>query len=300
MRQADLDTLQLLHNEAKTALVNGVPVARPRKSLAILSKMEGSVRITPIYLETFIMISVAARLTHARANGRMAVLRRVRKAEGQEGLFNAFSDFIDRSLGDVKFTGHGYSTKSLGDVDPGEVFRSIQAIVSKINDVGYSVFANSGTLLGLIRDKAPIEHDDDIDLAVILNATDDVSAAREFAELFVKLQVAGFDAVAHVNEGSIIKLPKVEGFEVDLFPAYSSERGFCVFPYSFGDLVQDDILPLKICGVSGLPVPARPERVLEVNYGTTWLIPDRRFVFPWKRQKRKFATLLAELRNVQR
>jgi hypothetical protein len=296
MQPTEIDILTALHAEARHALDIGVPLPKIRRKIATLYEVNSDLVETPLHLETYIMVAVAGRVRPARANGRMGRLKAVRAAEGQPELFDTFEAFINRCLGGVKLTAHGYTTTQLSDADPDQLFAAILDLVRTINDLGYEVFANSGTLLGIVRDKAPIPYDNDIDLAIILNATDDLSAAGEFAALFETLRSAAFADLGRTGDGRIIKLPKIAGFEVDLFPAYDTDAGFSIYPYSYRDLVKSDILPLGKCSISGLPIPARCETVLEVNYGKTWKTPERHFAFPWGRQDAKFATFLGALR----
>ena len=171
----------------------------------------------------------------------------------------------------------------------------MRELITIIEDLGYPTFATCGTLLGLVRDKSLLPFDDDIDLNVVLPAGDHKSAAEQFVQLVPKLTAAGIECSLVEPTRTIIKLPKVDGFIVDLFPAYGTEEAFFVYPYSFADLPRSDFLPLQPCHVSDLPIPKHPETVLEVNYGPGWVSPDQRYVFPWRAQRKKFANLLSAL-----
>lgn len=240
------------------------------------------------------MTAVSGRRRPSMANAKMGTLARIRRSLGQEDLLHEFETFLETVLDGVFFTAHGYTTTRLGDRDPEVLFAGMRALVAVFKDLGYDVFANSGTLLGLIRDKAPIAHDDDIDLAVVLKATTDVGAAQEFSALADKLIALGYGDQTLRESGAILKLPKIGGFQVDVFPAYGRWRRYKVYPYSFGDFRRNAVLPLGECTVSGLPIPAKPEIVLQANYGSGWKTPDPRFVFPWTRQKKKFVDFLTE------
>jgi hypothetical protein len=294
MDETEAALTQRLHAESKSALEGGPKVANLRKHLQTLRGMSREIKMTPQHLEATVMMAVSGRILPRRANAKMGKLGRIRRNMGQENLFLEFEAFLQGALDGVYFTAHGYTTTRLGDRNPEELFAGMRALVAVFKDLGYDVFANSGTLLGLIRDKAPIAHDDDIDLAVVLNANTDVGAAREFSALADKLIERGFGDQTLRENGAILKLPKIAGFQVDVFPAYGARKRYKVYPYSFGDFPRSAVLPLGICTVSGLPIPANPEVVLQTNYGSGWKIPDPRFSFPWPRQKKKFTNFLTE------
>lgn len=291
MDNEPLTKLNELHAVAKAAVIAGKPVsqitARFKKLELLVSKGER----TPIYHETYVLLAVSARARPSRANRHMSTLKKLRTAEGNDAAFEAFEAFLGQHMGGVHFTGHGFTSRLLGDVAEQDIYEGVHSIVSKINALGYQVFANSGTLLGLVRDRAPIAHDDDIDLAVVLKATTDEGAGKEFVSLVQKLNDAGIEADFVPSRAPIVKMKKIAGFQVDLFPAYGRRKRYSVYPYAHETLGKFDILPLKVCEVSGLPIPARSKAVLEKNYGAGWITPDPRFVFPWKRQSRKFKKL---------
>ncbi|WP_131802448.1 hypothetical protein [Yoonia tamlensis] len=294
MTETEMEIVAGYHAEAKAALSGGAEIDDPKSRLKTLDEMSRVAKRTTAYLEAYVMTAVFGRTHPARANTRMARLGRRRREAGEEAELLSFEAFLEGALDGVYFTAHGYTTDRLGDHDPKEIYAGIHKLIAQFHDLGYEVFANSGTLLGLVRDKAPIAHDDDIDLAVVLKSNTDVGAAQEFSQLADKLIALGLGDQSLRESGAILKLPKIGGFQVDVFPAYGAWRRYKVFPYSFGDFTRRDVLPLGKCAVSGLPIPANPETVLEVNYGKDWRIPDPRFAFPWGPQKKKFATFLAE------
>lgn len=294
--QADAEQkLTALHAEAKEALISGKINGRPRFKFQTLKGLPVAQRRSPTFHEAFIMFAVVARAMPARAHGRMSMLRDAREKANELDKYTAFEKLLEKHSGGVSFSAHGFVTTRLGDVDAAEIYGGVHQVVQQLKSRGYAVFANSGTLLGLIRDKAPIAYDDDIDLAVIFDVAGPDEAAAAFFRLFDQLKSTGIDAYFAGRGRAIIKLPSIAGFEVDLFPAYGTDDSFSVYPYAAGTFQRSDIVPLGTCEVSGLPIPAAPLRVLEQNYGSGWRTPDPRFVFPWKAQNRKFAKLLTAI-----
>jgi len=140
-----------------------------------------------------------------------------------------------------------------------------------------------------VRDARLIDHDDDVDLAVILKATNEAEAAAEWKDLLHKLNVAGILEKTLQDQPAIYKLKPIAEIEFDLFPAWIEEGQVYVYPHTYGALEKDDVLPLQRCAVSGQPIPRNPEKMLEINYGVGWRKPDPIFKFPWNDANARFA-----------
>lgn len=178
------------------------------------------------------------------------------------------------------------------DLEHDGIWKSVESHLAALQGIGYEVFLNSGTLLGVVRDKSLIEHDDDIDLAIILKATTAENAALEWNALKTKLADQGLLHRITDKNPAIYKLTPANGVNVDLFPAWQSDGKFFVFPHTHGALDITDVLPLRPCAVTGHPIPAQPEKMLVQNYGADWKTPDPHFEFPWVRAKEKFSPFL--------
>ena len=93
---------------------------------------------------------------------------------------------------------------------------------------------NSGTLLGVTRDKRLIEHDDDLDLALVLKANTAAAAAKEWNELTATLRDQGIIDLKKTNSPSVLKLQGTGDLDIDLFPCWIEDGRIFVFPYSYG------------------------------------------------------------------
>ena len=296
METKALDRLLELHREAREALISGVKVKKIWTRLDEIDSFSKSSPLVPEVFEAYIMTAMPRRKRPSRVYRHIDRLKKLRLANGQGDEFEVFETFLQDHLGGLHITSHGYQTRLLGDVDAVEIYSGVQVLIEQIQKLGYPVFANSGTLLGLVRDKAPIAFDDDIDLAVLLDAETDEEAAAEFLTLSQKLKAAGIENDLPPTRAPILKLRRVADFQVDLFPAYGTDENYNVYPYARRNVRKSDVLPLKSCDVSGLPVPADAITLLEKNYGAGWQVPDPRFVFPWRAQNQKFKKLCAIIR----
>ncbi|SHE93211.1 LicD family protein [Litoreibacter ascidiaceicola] len=289
------ETLLKFRDEAIRAFRGEDLNLQPRKRLQMMDKMPTELRSLDEFREAFVINAVLGKCRPAAANKQMSLLRASREKAQKLEDYENFEAILESQMDGVTFGAHGYRTRQLEDADAETIYTGVHKILQVLKKLGYDAFANSGTLLGLVRDKGLIPYDDDIDLAVILSARRDEDAAEEFKVLLGCLLAEGLDCYFVESKNAIIKLPNIDGFEVDLFPAYGAHRRYNIFPYSRKQLVFADIWPLTTCPVSKLPLPARPEVLLRENYGDTWEIPNPRYTFPWVTQKAKFSTLLKEL-----
>jgi hypothetical protein len=248
-----------------------------------------------LHLEALILTCVAGRIRSARVVRALKNLRQVRTKSGELEKFLAFERLVTTSLGEQKLTNHGFNATTFGDVGHDEIWTRISDHISVLKDKGYQAFLNSGTLLGVTRDKRLIDHDDDVDLALILRATNTQDAAREWKELkAVLIEQEIFDKKNFKNP-AIYKLLPIGTCQIDLFPAWFEDSKAYVYPHTFASLEEKDVRPLAPCKVSGNLVPARPEKMLAVNYGKSWDKPDPYFKFPWNARNVQFKTFLDAL-----
>ena len=255
-------------------------------------------RMRPLLAEWFearIALCLAAEIRPSATVRAIKDLRDLRRRRGQEDKFLAFEALFKNAKGARLLTNHGYGNKLFSDLDHTSVWTRVSGHISVLGERGYDVFLNSGTLLGVVRDQKLIDHDDDIDLAVILNATSAEAAAVEWKELTHGIRALGLLDEENFGAASIIKLLPVEGVQIDLFPAWFEGERVFVYPHTFGELNREDVLPLKPCLITGNPVPAHAERMLEVNYGRGWDKPDPYFKFPWGRANKNFKVFLEAL-----
>ncbi|PTX57251.1 LicD family protein [Litoreibacter ponti] len=294
-----IETLQKLRDDSFRAL-RGEPVTlRPRQVVRRMDKMPPRLRKTNTFREAYVVNAALGRCRPAAANRHMAMLRDAHLKADTLYEYASFEAMLKEHLDGLEFGKHGFRERSLDDTDPKAVYASIQELIAVLRDLGYECFANSGTLLGLVRDGKLIPYDDDIDLAVLLKSTRDGAAASEFIALKQALCDRGLDCHMIKSGNPIIKLPSIDGFEVDLFPAYGAYSRYSIFPYARRTLHYGDVWPLQTCAVSGLPLPANPEVLLAENYGEDWRVPNQRFSFPWGPQKEKFSILMKEFSNGQ-
>jgi hypothetical protein len=246
----------------------------------------------PTWLEAAVLVEAAFRRRPRVTFRRLGELRRRRRQAGESAAFDHFHATFQRLLAPYTLNSHGYEL-ALGSLAPRQIWQGVEAITAQLSDLGHACFANSGTLLGLIRDGRLISHDDDVDLAVLMHASEFASVAREWVGLRQRLADAhALDEDFETGRRTHCKVRLADGTKVDLFPAWLSRTGEAhVWPHTPGTLVREDLLPLRrlSLGEAEVAVPHRPERLLEANYGPDWRTPDPTWQFDWPAAKKEFS-----------
>lgn len=246
------------------------------------------------FLEAGVMLAVIAQIRPAKAISSLQKLRaRYEKLDALD-RFNEFERRIRDYLAPLTLTNHGYHDHSFAEADHTAIWRVVDRHLRTLRRAGYEVFLNSGTLLGVVRDARLIDHDDDVDLAVMLNATTLDEAAAEWRNL--RNVLIDLDIFENTVEGmpGIYKLRPAGDVEIDLFPAWVEGDRAYVYPHTRG-LPAEDVLPLQPCALTGQAIPAVPERMLAENYGPDWQNPDPFFKFPWASANKRFAPFLERI-----
>lgn len=250
-----------------------------------------------MWLEATIATLVAGRVRPTRAFNLLRRLRDLRAAAGETEDFDQFEALVQASLAPLRLTHHGYGAQVFRTLDHESVWERVSAHLAALSAEGYRVFLNSGTLLGVVRDGQLIDHDDDIDLALVLRARSAAGAAREWQKLREKLTDLDLLSDQDTHAPGVYSLKPAGQTRIDLFPAWAEGGRFFVYPHTHGALATADVLPLRVCERTGHPLPAKPDAMLSVNFGANWQVPDPFFKFPWAEANAQFAPFLEALQS---
>jgi len=247
------------------------------------------------FLEASVMLAVIVRIRPSKAARNLQKLRGRFAALEALPVFEAFEQRIKHYLAPVVLTNHGYHEHNFAGADHSAIWTRVDSHLRILRRAGYEVFLNSGTLLGVVRDARLIDHDDDIDLAVMLDATTRQEAADEWRNLRNILQDLGLLERDVPGMPGIYKLKPAGNVEIDLFLAWIERDRAFVYPHTNGSLTAAQVLALQPCALTGQAIPVAPELMLAENDGPEWRHPDPFFKFPWAAANKRFAPFLERL-----
>ena len=217
-------------------------------------------------------------------------------AEKKLSSIESYRARIEVASGGKLYGNHGF-TFPLKNVDTSVLTDELVRMVKLLESIGYTVFLNSGTLLGAQRDSNFIKYDDDIDLGVYLGERDEEEVISDMIILLSNLKKnVGDNCGCEISMKSpIVKFKFKSQVLVDIFPSWSKDDKLFIWPYCFGELSTHVLMPLSEKSINNykFPAPFNINAILNQNYGKNWNIPDQYFKFNWQRAKEKFHKLIA-------
>jgi hypothetical protein len=174
-----------------------------------------------------------------------------------------------------------FENRRRGDI--AALVTATRSVLDALAAAGVEPFLGYGTLLGAVREGAVLGHDSDADVCYVSEFADPVDVARESFRLQRELERLGFETSRH--SGAAFKVHVTEGDGVtrglDVFGGFFSGARLYLVGEIGVEFERAWITPLTTCLLEGveMPVPARPERLLEVTYGPGWRVPDPAFQF---------------------
>ena len=251
--------------------------------------------VMPAYFEARALTILTTDVPPQRAGKMLYGLFRARMAEQEFALFEDFQAEL-AGLASVN-TGPGglRLVRYFGNSDHDKVWDATTQALRQVEDLIGPAFLNSGTLLGTVRERGLLMHDDDVDLAVVLPAKTHDEAAEAWIAAYHALHKAGLLEKEVKRNRGVFKVKSSPYMSVDLFPAWVEEGKFYLYPHTYGTLEADDVLPLAVCPMTRLPIPRDAGKLLASNYGEGWGKPDPGYKFRWRRANRIFRRFHAAL-----
>lgn len=275
--------------------VKGDPIGKAEYGQLFDALEEVREPANPAWVQAWIVLNCA---TRNRAFGTQRLMSRYNKQCRKRGTIDEFDEFLRHVQDDLGFylpNGSSYG-ESFRGVDVGEVMAKCSTLSARLAELNLEVFANSGTLLGIVREGTLLENDNDIDLGVLLEARSAKAAAAEWIALCDRLIAEGVAIERSSWSKVTLKLQKIDQFGVDLFPAWiDADDRVHVYPHTHGELTRDQLLPYSVNAATGLHIPSDPEAMLVCNYGDDWRIPNAGWTFGWKQANENFAEFLEDV-----
>jgi hypothetical protein len=232
----------------------------------------------------------------------VAKIRSHREKAGEVTKFDQFFDEIGSLCAPYVLTLHGFGLP-FQQRDADAIASDIERLFDRLQSMGLCVFINAGTLLGAVREGGFLAHDDDADICVRIHGDTDRELVKNFIQVADQLNRSGqfSQPVMLSRRTPVIKVKLDSGVTADLFAFWIRGGKAYLWAHVFGELDENDIFPLgkeRILGKE-FPAPRVPEKMLVLNYGTSWRIPDTQFRFPYDTAKRKFAAFLTEYKRAR-
>ena len=268
-------------------------------ALGDLAETAPELQADPEFLEATVLAILARGKPPRRAQKPLYRLFRARLAAGEVERYQQFEQVLKYAVQEPARLEGLYFQTAFANMDQQAIWADIAAVMQRLAALGRSAFLNSGTLLGAVRERRLIAHDDDVDLALCLKAASPEAAAALWHKARAELNAAGLLSRRQPSNPGTIKLESAGPYNIDLFPAWIAEGRVFVYPHTAGELSEDQLLPLAECETTGLPIPRDAEAMLAVNYGEGWRHPDPTYQFNWTLANRRFTAFKEALAKAE-
>ena len=157
-------------------------------------------------------------------------------------------------------------------------------VVAALQELTPHVSLGFGAVLAVVRDRALIPHDDDLDIIVAFEPHEAATIADGLATVTRGLEERGYSVrgtwPTHRQIGRDGK-----GKHVDVFVGLFEGDNVSWYPGARGALTRDMVYPTTTAPLLGVDcvIPARPEEYLAALYGEGWRTPDPHFKHTWDR-----------------
>jgi hypothetical protein len=157
-------------------------------------------------------------------------------------------------------------------------------VVDALRAVTPHVSFGFGAVLSVVRDRALIPHDDDLDVIIGFEPEEARTLAEGLRIVEAALKQAGFSVRGNYSaHRQVARSPR--GKHVDVFVGLFEGDAISWYPGTRGALDRKTMYPTITAPLLGVecPIPAQPEAYLATLYGEGWRSPDPHFAHRWDR-----------------
>jgi hypothetical protein len=159
--------------------------------------------------------------------------------------------------------------------------RDTAEVVEAMRSLTPDVCFGFGSVLSVVRDKALIPHDDDLDIIVGFEAEAAATISDGLRVIEEHLRPLGFEVTGPFFAHRHVRRPGRK--RVDVFVGIFEGESISWYPGARGGLTRAIVFPPRSADLLGVPcwIPAQPEAYLERVYGEGWRVPDPFFRHTW-------------------
>ncbi|UTW60017.1 LicD family protein [Kordiimonas sp. SCSIO 12603] len=199
----------------------------------------------------------------------------------EEKVFEGSNSVFDQQkyASPLRLGKHGLMVP-IGYRDEKETMQQLCRVRDDIEALGYKPMLMYGTLLGAVREKDFIPHDDDLDLAIIVEDVHPDKLIEEADKVYDAMKAAGIKTSRGPAHAPLFHCQRPP-LTIDIFILAQFE-GKIYWPHKALAIVPEDaniFLPAGQIEFKGelFSAPADVEAVLEARYGADWRIPNAAF-----------------------
>ncbi|MCY1266990.1 hypothetical protein D9M68_161340 [compost metagenome] len=190
-----------------------------------------------------------------------------------------------RGLGDWVVTRHGVQRSRLIS-EKASFLLAAKRVCDELSSMHLSPILGYGTLLGAVRDKSFIPHDDDLDLIYLIPSRDRDEALKCVLDVKKELERNGFECGLMMPHGLNLHVKDREsGAVIDIFPCWNNNGRLFLHMEKMviRDIAADIVFPPAVVELYGesFSAPADAGAFLEERYGSGWMKSDPFFEWPW-------------------
>ena len=166
--------------------------------------------------------------------------------------------------------------------DIASLLDATEAVIGALREAEIDPFIAYGTLLGAVREGRVLGHDSDADLGYVSRWTTPVDVMRESFRVQRHLRSQGWRITRYSGGAFKIFVTEADVTRgLDVFAGFLDGGRLHLMGEVDAPFEADWIHPLGTAELDGrpMPVPARPEKLLEATYGPGWKVPDPAYQF---------------------
>lgn len=253
-------------------------------------------------LKCFVLIHSVLCSTHGpcRDNRKSEILSKFKTLHEIMSIedFSNFCNDLNSCIYPKTISTYGFPNSIKFYLENPESLVRVHRTIDLLEQLNYEYFISYGTLLGYIRNKSLIDYDNDMDIVVKINPKSHSDVQNELGKLKSNLEKHGLNCWWGQDRAiTIIKVGNGYGdqiLRIDLFPWWNIDNTNYIWPGIMDGIGDEDIYPLKKINFlnTSMFIMNNPTKLLEINYGPNWQIPDMSWTFDWNEPMAKYRALI--------